>query len=190
MNDVYACIDGMSAKIHGNPEQQRKDKLLRAKAKMKGFQVVEVSAMGLSDDVTLSMMFGELAILLAEDNEVNRRVALLYLKRMDLEADWVENGKEAIERVAETPYDIILMDMQMPLMDGVEATREIRKMTGQEEYPWIIALTAGALQENREQAFAAGFNDYVTKPVHFTLLRDKLHEHIRKAARKAGALSD
>lgn len=129
-------------------------------------------------------------ILLAEDNEVNRRVALLYLKRMDLEADWVENGKEAIERVAETPYDIILMDMQMPLMDGVEATREIRKMTGQEEYPWIIALTAGALQENREQAFAAGFNDYVTKPVHFTLLRDKLHEHIRKAARKAGALSD
>lgn len=116
----------------------------------------------------------ELRVLLAEDNEVNRKVALLYLKRMNVEADWVENGKMALERVAESHYDIVLMDMQMSVMDGVEATREIRKLTNSSDDPWIVALTAGALQENREQAFNAGFNDFITKPIHFALLQEKL----------------
>lgn len=126
-------------------------------------------------------------VLLAEDNEVNRKVALLYLKRMNLEADWVSNGKDAVEKVSQSSYDIILMDMQMPVMDGVEATREIRRISNRSDLPWVIALTAGALQENREQAFAAGFNDFVTKPIHFSLLQDKLYQQIRKEGARSGA---
>lgn len=114
-------------------------------------------------------------ILVAEDNPVNRKVALLQLKHLGFKANAVSNGKEAIEALANTNYSLILMDCQMPEMDGFEATRQIRKMeiiTGR-HIP-IIAMTAHAMQGDREKCIASGMDDYITKPVHAPRLQEML----------------
>lgn len=113
-------------------------------------------------------------ILLAEDNAVNSKVALLLLKRIGIEADLVLNGSEAVKAYQHNHYDLILMDLQMPIMDGLEATKQIRALTQRKESPWIIALTAGAMQQDRDEAFASGFNDFIPKPINFGLFKEKL----------------
>jgi CheY-like chemotaxis protein len=105
-----------------------------------------------------------LKILLAEDNVVNQKVALKILDRMGYRADVAANGKEAVEAVKRQPYDVVLMDVQMPEMDGVEATTRIREEQG-ENRPWIIALTANALQGDRERYLGVGMDDYLSKPI-------------------------
>jgi PAS domain S-box-containing protein len=106
-----------------------------------------------------------LRILLAEDNAMNQKVALRLLEQLGYRADVAENGRVAIEALERQPYDVVLMDVQMPELDGLDATRQIVGRWPEESRPHIIAMTANALPEDREACFAAGMNDYVAKPI-------------------------
>jgi PAS domain S-box-containing protein len=106
-----------------------------------------------------------LRILLAEDNAMNQKVALRLLEQLGYRADVASNGREAIEALERQPYDVVLMDVQMPELDGLDATRQICERWPEESRPHIVAMTANALPEDREACFAAGMNDYVAKPI-------------------------
>jgi CheY-like chemotaxis protein/nitrogen-specific signal transduction histidine kinase len=106
-----------------------------------------------------------LRILLAEDNLVNQKVAIHMLKRMGYQADIAMNGLEVLELLKKKAYDVILMDLQMPKMDGMEATRRILTEFPEHRCPTIIAMTANALEGDKQECLAAGMHDYVTKPV-------------------------
>ena len=106
-----------------------------------------------------------LRILLAEDNAVNQKLALRLLAQMGYRADVAANGLEAIQAVERQPYDVILMDVQMPEMDGLEATRQICAHWPRGERPQIIAMTANAMQGDRELCLEAGMDDYLSKPI-------------------------
>jgi CheY-like chemotaxis protein len=110
-------------------------------------------------------------VLVAEDNVVNQQLALRQLKKLGYPADSVANGAEVLDALQRIPYDIILMDCQMPEMDGYEVTKRIRDSerdatSPYKSVPYIIALTANALQGDRERCLTAGMNDYLTKPLH------------------------
>jgi CheY-like chemotaxis protein len=109
-------------------------------------------------------------ILLVEDNAFNQKVALLMLKKLGYKADVAGNGREAVERLSEklnsaNAYDLIFMDVQMPIMDGRTATKIIRKNSASKTKPWIVALTADALPEDMQACSESGMNDYISKPV-------------------------
>ena len=106
-----------------------------------------------------------LRILLAEDNLINQKAAIGILKRLGYHADIAANGLEAIEALERQAYDVVLMDIQMPEMDGDEATKCIRERWSQEHQPYIIAMTANALEGDREKYIAKDMDDYVSKPV-------------------------
>jgi CheY-like chemotaxis protein len=123
-----------------------------------------------------------LRILLAEDNQVNQKLALRLLEQMGYRADVASNGLEAVESVKRQPYDVILMDVQMPEMDGLDATRTIRKLDIRQ--PYIVAMTANAMQGDREMCLAAGMEFYVTKPIRVPELVSAL-KLVKKNGRKS-----
>ena len=106
-----------------------------------------------------------LRVLLAEDNLVNQKVAVGLLGRLGYRTELVTNGREAVNLALSGAYDLVLMDLQMPEMDGLEASREICRRSGNSTRPKIIALTANAMQGDKELCLAAGMDDYVAKPV-------------------------
>jgi CheY-like chemotaxis protein len=114
-----------------------------------------------------------LKILLVEDNAVNQMLALGMLQKLGLNADLATDGAEALERVRESNYDLILMDMQMPRMDGLTATRAIRAMPELRQ-PRIVALTANAMESDRDACLAAGMDDFLSKPFKAAELQEKL----------------
>jgi PAS domain S-box-containing protein len=117
-----------------------------------------------------------MSILIAEDNTINQKLIVRILKNLGQEAEVAINGKEALEAVHKKKYDIIFMDVQMPNMDGLEATQRIRKELLKENQPIIIAMTAHALQGDREQCLESGMNDYMSKPV----LIDEVKQMLKK----------
>ena len=115
-----------------------------------------------------------LRILLAEDNVVNQKLALRLLQQMGYRADLASNGLEAIECLERQPYDLVLMDVQMPEMDGLEASRQITARWANGQRPRIVAMTANAMQGDRELCLAAGMDDYLTKPIRVDQLIESL----------------
>jgi len=118
-------------------------------------------------------------VLLAEDNEINQEIALELLEDAGLSVTIANNGKEAVEKAEQASYDCILMDMQMPVMDGYEATRTLRKKKKFEKIP-IIAMTANAMAGDREKCLEAGMNDHVSKPINTVELFTALNKWIPK----------
>jgi PAS domain S-box-containing protein len=118
--------------------------------------------------------FGQIRILLTEDSAANQKVAMYQLRNLGYEADVAANGQEALDLLQHIDYDLILMDCQMPMMDGYEATRHIRKSSNIKTQPVIIAMTANAMQEDRQRCFVAGMDDYLSKPVRKENLAEKL----------------
>ena len=122
------------------------------------------SAPGRREDGPRSAV-ADLRLLVAEDNEVNRQLALALLRRLGYDADVVENGREVLDALERERYDVVLMDVQMPELDGLEATRQIRERRGSSDAPRIIAMTANAMEGDRDECLAAGMDDYLSKPI-------------------------
>ncbi len=120
---------------------------------------------------------GALRILLVDDIRTNQLLCQAMLKRLGTTATLAENGHEAVAAHRATVYDIILMDVEMPKLDGLAATRIIRSECTSHDRPWIIAVTAHATDSDRDRCLAAGMNDYLTKPIRL----DRLATAIRRA---------
>ena len=117
----------------------------------------------------------ELNILLAEDNRMNQRIALLKFGQMGISIDIASNGQQVFDMFRQNSYDLILMDLQMPVMDGLEATRLIRAFeeeTNPAKRVYIVALTANAIAERKEECIQAGMNNFMEKPFQERTLRD------------------
>ena len=141
---------------------------------------VNVAALEQQFDHTLAERI-PIRILLAEDNAVNQKLALRMLDRMGYRADVAANGLEVLEALGRQFYDLIFMDVQMPEMDGLEATRAIRVMPSLARQPRVVAMTANAMQGDREMCLEAGMDDYVSKPIQVKELQRAIEEMAAKA---------
>jgi PAS domain S-box-containing protein len=126
----------------------------------------------------------QLRVLLTEDNAVNQQLALRLLEKLGYRAEVAVNGLDALEALRRRPFDVVLMDVEMPEMDGLEAARCIHREWPGPERPRIIAMTANAMQGDREICLAAGMDDYVSKPIHL----DELGEALDRCTRRAAAV--
>ncbi len=130
-------------------------------------------------------------VLVAEDNQVNRLVILMELEELGIKATSVNNGLEVLEAIENSPYDIILMDCQMPELDGLQTTKIIRQReSNSKTHIPIVAMTAQALDGDREKCLAAGMDDYISKPIDFNLLEKVLVQWIAKVQPKSGKETD
>jgi len=127
-----------------------------------------------------------LRILIAEDNRINQRVALKLLERIGYRADVAANGLEVMHALERQAYDVVLMDVQMPEMDGLEATRAIRGRWRREQAPRIVAMTANAMRDDREECLAAGMDDFISKPVVLSQLAAALERCAPSGAARRG----
>ena len=169
------------------PKPVRQSRLYDTVATVMGAREVEASRSPEKEELRRAVQ-GSLAvgeerpprgrILLAEDNLVNQRVALKMLERLGYQVDVAADGAEAVEAATRSKYAAVLMDVQMPEMDGYEATREIRRREGDAHRTPIIAMTAHAMQSDREKALEAGMDEHITKPVKADVLREVLERQI------------
>jgi len=118
----------------------------------------------------------KIRILVAEDNPVNQKVVVKQLMSLGYQAEVVNNGQEAVDRLKEHEYDVVLMDCQMPIMDGYRATQEIRSFEGERKRTTIIAITANAMPEDRQRCMDSGMDDYMSKPASREDLRKKVEQ--------------
>ena len=160
------------------PKPVRRHQLHRALDQV--FNGVSESRVGVSEKIYDSDFAKQapLRILLAEDNPVNQKVAIRMLERLGYRLDAVGNGLEVLEALRRQTYDIVLMDVQMPEMNGLDATRRVISDWGSKR-PWITALTAGAMKENRDECIAAGVDDFLTKPINVPELKEALRRCFR-----------
>ena len=183
----------------GKPEQRQHDletahfqvflskpvkqfRLYKAIVEALGTSETEVNLNVNQKDTTIDHDLGNrhpLRILIAEDNPVNQKLALRVLEKMGYRADAVGNGLEAIESLGRQLYDVVFMDVQMPEMDGLEATRRIRENFAKEDQPRIIAMTANAMLGDRDLCLKAGMDDYITKPIRFGEIQEMLEKSER-----------
>jgi CheY-like chemotaxis protein len=140
-------------------------------------QRVEAAPASASDEV---WRVSPPSILVAEDNDVNPRLMLLMLRKLGCRADFVADGRSAVDRVAAGSFDLVFMDVEMPGMDGLEATRLIRRQAPHQ--PHIIALTAYSFDTQRQTCLAAGMNDFLSKPLRLPELRAALQRFHRRHA--------
>ncbi|MEB3311530.1 MAG: response regulator [Snowella sp.] len=127
------------------------------------------------DSIKSVQTVAPLRILLAEDNTINQQVAVLLLKKFGYRADVVSNGEEVLQALEQADYDVILMDVEMPEMDGLTATGLIRQQKPDPMRPWIIAVTAYSMLGDRERCLELGMNDYISKPIRINELQESLH---------------
>ncbi|MBN2866490.1 MAG: DUF3365 domain-containing protein [Thiotrichales bacterium] len=118
-------------------------------------------------------------ILLVEDNTVNQILALALLKKMGVDSELAQNGEDALQKLKEGAFDLVLMDCQMPVMDGYEATRQLRKMPSPLAEIPVVAMTANAIKGDDEKCFAAGMDDYMTKPINPAILKEKIIQWLK-----------
>jgi PAS domain S-box-containing protein len=124
--------------------------------------------------------FEQSRVLLVEDNLVNQKLAIALLKKLKLTPDIANNGQEALDMLAVERYDLVLMDCQMPILDGFAATEALRASSGINKAVPVIALTANAMEGDQERCFSSGMSDYVAKPINPEILSDKLHHWLEK----------
>jgi CheY-like chemotaxis protein len=121
------------------------------------------------------------SVLLVDDNATNQLLGRLQLEKLGCRVDVVGNGAEALSALGAAPYDLVLMDWQMPVMDGLEATRRMRLAEGALRTLPVIAMTANALEGDRQACVAAGMNDYLSKPLRLESLRDALERWLPRS---------
>ncbi|MCX7019724.1 MAG: response regulator [bacterium] len=128
-----------------------------------------------------------LHVLIAEDNPINQKVALKMMEKLGCSCDLVSNGRDAVSAVAQKAFDLIIMDCQMPEMDGYDATRNIRMQEGDKKHTLIVAMTANAMKGDREKCLLAGMDDYISKPVSIEDMVKTLDRHMERIRRVSAA---
>jgi PAS domain S-box-containing protein len=172
---VKKLVELMKSEIQLESEQGRGSRFFFEVSFAKGESILEIVETKITNLKTGSMEGKR--VLLVEDNNINVSVASRFLKKWGLVVDVAENGKVALEKIAKSDYDLILMDLQMPVMDGFEATKNIRAVDKHRNLP-IIALSADALRETKEKVFRYSMNDYILKPFNPDVVKEKIMEHI------------
>jgi CheY-like chemotaxis protein len=124
---------------------------------------------------------GKILVLLVEDHPINQKLATVLLQRMGFQVDLAKDGAEAVLAAESRAYDLILMDVQMPVMNGIEATEKIRAGSGPNKTTPIVALTANAMQSDKDACFAAGMNDFLTKPFSKEGLAQALERQLQRS---------
>ncbi len=158
----------------------RRDDLLNCVAVVMGLQV-EVERPPIVTKYTIREAQNALKpkILLVEDNPMNYKIVIAILRAQNMTCDVAVDGREAVKAVVEKDYDIVFMDCQMPVMDGYDSTREIRKIEGNHKHTKIIAMTANAMAGDRAKCLAAGMDDYISKPINFPIMLEMIAESMK-----------
>ncbi|WPD24468.1 MAG: response regulator [Candidatus Electrothrix scaldis] len=161
--DVF-MPEGMEPLVINKPLTMRALMLALANGQTREEAVVPCQEEKRPDVTVASREKTALHVLVADDNRGNQMLIRTFLKKFHLVADFAENGEDALQQVRETQYDLVFMDLNMPVMDGLEATRRIRTEIAADRQPWVVAITAAVAAEDRQSCHEAGMNDFLEKP--------------------------